>query len=135
MISFRQFVTEEGVPLYWQIVRHIKRGIVSGEIRDGDELPSRRVLSALLTVNPATVQKAYHLLEDEGLITSHSGAKSYMRFDAVAAERVRRELLVKEVTALVTSFKGMGISREEALALVRVHWGEETRQDKKELVL
>ena len=126
---------EEGVPLYWQIVRHIKRGIVSGEIRDGDELPSRRVLSALLTVNPATVQKAYHLLEDEGLITSHSGAKSYMRFDAVAAERVRRELLVKEVTALVTSFKGMGISREEALALVRVHWGEETRQDKKELVL
>ena len=32
-------------------------GAVSGTIRDGDELPSRRVLSALLGVNPNTVQK------------------------------------------------------------------------------
>ena len=51
-----------------QIIRYIKRGAVAGTIRDGDELPSRRVLSALLGINPNTVQKAFHLLEEEQLI-------------------------------------------------------------------
>ena len=57
-------------------MRYVKRGVVSGAIVDGDELPSRRVVSALLGVNPNTVQKAYRALEDEGLIESHTGAKS-----------------------------------------------------------
>ena len=76
MISFDSFVMEEGVPLYQQILLYVKRGIAGGTIQDGDELPSRRVLSALLGVNPNTVQKAYRLLEEEGLIQSRSGAKS-----------------------------------------------------------
>jgi len=76
LLSFTPFPLEEGVPIYVQIVRHVKRGIVSGSVQDGDELPSRRVLSAQLGVNPNTVQKAYRLLEDEGIISSHAGAKS-----------------------------------------------------------
>ena len=68
MISFDSFVMEEGVPLYQQILLYVKRGIAGGTIQDGDELPSRRVLSALLGVNPNTVQKAYRLLEEEGQI-------------------------------------------------------------------
>ena len=55
MISFDSFVMEEGVPLYQQILLYVKRGIAGGTIQDGDELPSRRVLSALLGVNPNTV--------------------------------------------------------------------------------
>ena len=50
-------------PIYLQILLYIKRGIIAGSIVDGAELPSRRVLSALLGVNPNTVQKAYKLLE------------------------------------------------------------------------
>lgn len=76
MISFDNFIMEEGVPIYLQIVRHIKRGIASGEIKNRDEMPSRRVLSALLGVNPNTVQKAYHMLEEEKLIESRAGAGS-----------------------------------------------------------
>ena len=38
-----------------------------------DELPSRRVLSAMLGVNPNTIQKAYKILEDNALIASHGG--------------------------------------------------------------
>ena len=67
MISFECFPLEEGIPIYLQIIRHVKRGIVAGIVRDGDELPSRRVLSARLGVNPNTVQKAYRLLEEEGI--------------------------------------------------------------------
>ena len=70
MISFEQFMMSDGSPIYLQILLYIKRGIIAGIICDGDELPSRRVLSALLGVNPNTVQKAYKMLEDEGLIVT-----------------------------------------------------------------
>ena len=58
MVSFEGFRAEDGSPIYLQIIRYIKQGVVSGEIADGDELPSRRVLSAILGLNPNTVQKA-----------------------------------------------------------------------------
>ena len=58
MISFEGFRMEDGIPIYQQILLYLKRGVVAGEIRNGDELPSRRALSALLGVNPNTVQKA-----------------------------------------------------------------------------
>ena len=50
MISFEYFEMENGIPIYLQILLYIKRGIVAGTIKDNDELPSRRVLSALLGV-------------------------------------------------------------------------------------
>ena len=78
MISFADFHPREGPPIYQQIILHIKRGAAAGTVVHGDELPSRRTLSALLGVNPNTVQKAYRLLEEEGLIQSHAGAKSCM---------------------------------------------------------
>lgn len=93
MVSFDGFTLADGIPIYLQILLFLKRGAVAGTIRDGDELPSRRVLSALLGVNPNTVQKAYRLLEEEGLIASHSGAKSLMVLDAETISRVRAELL------------------------------------------
>ena len=47
MIQFDSFMQAEGVPIYQQIIRYVKQGIAAGTIRDGEELPSRRVLSAL----------------------------------------------------------------------------------------
>lgn len=122
MISFEDFIPEEGVPIYWQVVRHIKRGIVSGQVTDGDEVPSRRVLSALLGVNPNTVQKAYALLEEEGLMVSHTGAKSTMHLTEEQVQTVREQLLESDATAVVTSLKQMGLSKDEALALIEKYW-------------
>ena len=55
MVSFEAFRAVDGTPVYLQIINFIKRGAIAGTIRDGDELPSRRVLSALLGINPNTV--------------------------------------------------------------------------------
>ena len=76
MVSFDDLVLVEGVPIYQQILRHVKLGIAGGTIPHGETLPSRRVVSALLGVNPNTVQKAYRLLEEEGLIQSCPGPKA-----------------------------------------------------------
>ena len=122
MISFETFIMEDGMAIYLQILQYIKRGIIAGTIVDGDELPSRRVLSALLGVNPNTVQKAYRLLEEEGLISSHSGAKSYMVLTDETVEKVRRELLEGDAVNIVAAMKQMGLSKAEALQLLERYW-------------
>jgi len=122
MISFDNFTMQEGIPIYLQIVRHIKRGIVSGSIVNADEVPSRRLLSALLGVNPNTIQKAYRMLEDEKLMESHSGAKSYMRLDGETVERVRRQLLESDAVNIVDTLKGMGLTKQQALLLIENYW-------------
>ncbi len=122
MISFETFSLAEGVPLYRQIELFVKRGVIAGSIQNGDELPSRRVLSALLGVNPNTVQKAYRALEEQGLIASHTGAKSLVVVTSAAKDSIRSELLAEEIVAITQKLKQMGVSHEEALALLTTYW-------------
>ena len=123
MISFEHFEMENGVPIYLQILLYIKRGIAAGIIKDNDELPSRRVLSALLGVNPNTVQKAYRMLEEEGFIQSRSGTKSYMVLNEEKIETTRKQLIEEEACSLLERFRMMGLKKEEVLALVEKYWG------------
>lgn len=122
LISFEQFLMEDGSPIYLQIIQYVKRGIVAGTVTDGEELPSRRMLSALLGVNPNTVQKAYKLLEEEGLIHSHSGAKSCVAVTEETVTKVRAELLAEETRRIILAMKQMGVTKEEALGLVEQFW-------------
>ena len=122
MISFEKFEIADGIPIYLQIILFIKRGMVSGQIQPGDELPSRRVLSALLGVNPNTIQKAYRMLEEEGLVSSHAGAKSYVVLDEATLTKIRAELLENDARTLIDAMKQMGLSKREALALIENHW-------------
>ena len=124
MISFEDFLMEDDSPIYLQVIHYIKRGIVAGSIRDQDEVPSRRELSALLGVNPNTIQKAYHMLEEEEIILSRAGAKSCVTIDAGKIAKIRRELLRKETETWVAAMKQMKVSQEEAEELVKEIWEE-----------
>lgn len=126
MISFDRFIMEDNVPIYLQINGYIKRGIVAGVITDGDEVPSRRMLSALLGVNPNTVQKSYAMLEEEGLLHSRSGAKSCVRVTPEAVRCLRQELLSAGVKAMVESMKQMGMTCAEAQQTIADFWEVET---------
>ena len=122
MINFENFAISGAGPIYMQIILFVKRGIAAGNVCDGDEMPSRRVLSALLGVNPNTVQKAYRMLEEEGIIESHSGAKSYVALTPEKAENIRRELLRADMGAFVDAMKQTGSTKDEALKLLSELW-------------
>ena len=109
MVSFYGFVLSDGCPIYLQIVRFVKQGIAAGLISNQEEVPSRRALSAKLCVNPNTVQKAFRILEDEGILTSRSGAKSYTCVDESTMRNIRRELTLAETGRWVEAMRKLGV--------------------------
>ena len=113
---------DDNGPIYAQIVRFVKRGIVAGNIGDEEEMPSRRILSSLLGVNPNTIQKAYRILEDEGIIQSHAGAKSYVVLTPEKIEAIRTELVENDLGAIIRAMKQTGVSKEEALTIIERLW-------------
>ena len=122
MVSFEQLVLNDRSPIYLQIVRFVQRGIISGAIQNQEELPSRRVLSSLLSVNPNTVQRAYKIMEDEGLIESRTGTKSCISITEDRLVRIRKQLVKEEIRSAITIFKQMGLSRQETLDQINALW-------------
>lgn len=122
MISFEEFIKNDRIPIYLQILLYVKRGILSGGIQQGEALPSRRMLSTMLGVNPNTVQKAYRMLEEEGLVCSHAGAKSVIEFNEQSLRNIRRELLEEDMEHIIADWKQMGLSKEEAVELMSELW-------------
>lgn len=57
-----------GVPIYEQIVRHIKFAVANGGLVVGEHVPSVREAAQQLAVNPNTVARAYRDLQAEGIL-------------------------------------------------------------------
>ena len=60
-------------PIFRQIADSVRNAVAAGVYRPGDLIPSIRQQALSLVVNPNTVQRAYELLEREGLILSRKG--------------------------------------------------------------
>lgn len=67
-----------GEPIYVQIMQQIQSMIASGELRQGDQLPTVRQLATELRVNFNTVARAYRLLDEAGLISTQQGRGTYI---------------------------------------------------------
>ena len=62
-----------GIPIYRQVMDQVRYQILAGVIKQSEQLPSVRDMSAQLKVNPMTVSKAYAYLEMEGLLDRRRG--------------------------------------------------------------
>ena len=69
------------IPIYEQISSQIKSMIISGELTAGEALPSIRGLAKSLHISVLTVQKAYDVLQTDGLFgrTAKKDRKSFYR--------------------------------------------------------
>ena len=62
-----------GVPIYEQITQQMKGLILRGELREGEALPSMRLLAKELRISVITTKRAYEELEREGFLTTVPG--------------------------------------------------------------
>ena len=113
--------------IYEQVMDKLKEQIMTGQMATGEKLPSVRELSKSITVNPNTVQKAFHILEEEHLMESRTGAKSCMTLPPDILDALRREVLSDELCTMARTLRQLGISKEEALRLIEQAWEEEAQ--------
>jgi len=76
---------QSGIPVYRQIINHACAAVAAGTFKSGDQLPTIRVLSEHLNVNPNTVAKAYRELELKGVIVSERGSGSFVQRQSAAS--------------------------------------------------
>lgn len=88
-------------PIYEQIEEQIKSLIVSGELKEGDALPSMRLLAKELRISIITTKRAYEDLERDGYIESYTGRGSFVK--AINHERVRETALFEIEELLETA--------------------------------
>jgi GntR family transcriptional regulator len=65
-------------PIYIQIVEQVRRKVASGELKQGDQLPTVRQLATDLRVNFNTVARAYRLLDEARVISTQQGRGTYI---------------------------------------------------------
>lgn len=125
MVRFDDLRLRDGTPIYLQIIEHLKASIAAGTVQDGDELPSRRTLSALLGVNPNTIQKAFRLLEEEGLISSRTGSKSCVSLSDQQSQTMQQQLPNTQTLEYIEKMRAMGLTRSQTVALIETLWKED----------
>ena len=78
-------------PIYDQIKEQIKGMILGGELKEGDALPSMRLLAKELRISIITTKRAYEELERDGYIESYTGRGSFVK--GIKHEVVREGVL------------------------------------------
>lgn len=115
-----------GKPIYDQIATQIKDMIISGQLAQGDSLPSMRLLAQELRISVITTKRAYEELERGGFIESFPGKGSYVarrNLEFIREEQFKKvEYYLQQAVELAQS---SGITMEELLELVRLQYGAE----------
>lgn len=65
-------------PKYLQLYEHIRRAILDGQLKAGEQLPPSRSLARQLNVSRTTVMQAYEHLAAEGYLSGHTGAGTFI---------------------------------------------------------
>ncbi len=103
-----------GLPIYMQIVNHIKTGIAMGWLLPEEPLPSVRQLALELAVNPNTVARAYLDLEYEGIIYKRQGAGTFVSSQGVEmSKNERRKVLSELIEKALVEGVNLGLDERE----------------------
>lgn len=114
-------------PIYEQITKQLKEMILSGELKEGDALPSMRSLAKELRVSLITTKRAYDDLERDGFIESYTGKGSFVK--SKSADFLREENLRAidmHLNSAVNYGKRCGLSIDELKDLLEIiYMGDE----------
>ena len=110
-----------GVPIYEQLKDQIKSAILSGEISEGEALPSLRTLAKELRISVLSVTRAYTELEQEGFVKNVQGRGCFAL--GRGSELMREQLLrnVEEgLEAAVSAARIAGLTDDELRGMLDI---------------
>jgi GntR family transcriptional regulator len=113
-----------GVPIYRQLVQQVRRDVMLGRLKPGDQLPSVSEVVGSLSVNPNTVVKAFGELEHEGLVIRRQGVGTFVAPEPPVTSLMAAPRLLGALARWVDRARGEGLSGEQMRMLLDVALGE-----------
>jgi len=108
-------------PIYQQIGQQIKAQIISGDLKEGDGLPSIRKLAKELHISVITTKRTYEELEKEGFIDTVGGKGTFV---AIQNKELLREKKMKTIEDMmfdtITEAQKMGITFTELQEMLTI---------------
>lgn len=112
------------VAIYLQLVRQVKFAVAAGTLRPGQLLPSVRVLSNQVALNPNTVARAFNQLQADGVIETLRGRGMVVCANAVEICRSERESVLSDrIGAVLGEAWNAGLTKKQIQAFVNDHLG------------
>jgi DNA-binding transcriptional regulator YhcF (GntR family) len=109
------------VPIYRQLKTAIIKGILSGELKPGERLPSVRQLGCDLGINLHTVNKVYNLLKDEGYIHIHRNQGAIIAVPPIASKEDLTDF-VKLLFPILIEMRARNITKTQLDELIDAIW-------------
>ena len=108
-------------PIYLQIANGIKNDVLSGTLKEDEQVMSTNQYAAFYQINPATAAKGFAQLVDEGVLYKKRGIGMFVSPDARARLRsARRERFFADVVEpMLTEARMVGVGVDEILAHIK----------------
>jgi GntR family transcriptional regulator len=115
-----RFDAGSGVPIYRQLVQQVRRDVMLGRLRPGDQLPSVKEVVVSLSVNPNTVVKAFSELEHQGLVVRRQGVGTFVAAAPSMTSLPVAPKLLASLARWVDRARQDGLSAEQIRMLLEV---------------
>lgn len=103
-------------PIYHQIENQLKTLIASGQLAEGDPLPSIRVLAKDLETSVITIRRAYQNLEYQGFIRTTQGKGTFV---AAVDDTMKQQIKVSEVYQAIEHAVNIAISYDYTIEQIK----------------
>lgn len=105
-------------PVYVQIAERITISVLSGEYRSGEQIPTVRQLALEAAVNPNTVQHAFTLLENNGIVISQGTSGRFVTQDSTIIEACRKKMTEEIVQNFIKKCKKLSVTKKEIISII-----------------
>ena len=114
-----------GKPIYEQITDQIKTSILSGELQEGQALPSMRALARDLRISVITTKRAYEDLERDGFVVTVAGKGCFVapRNSELMREEHRKKV-EEALTKAIEQAKAASIDLPELVEMLTLLYEE-----------
>lgn len=118
------FEFDNNIPIYIQLVDHLKIYIISGKFKPGARLPSVRELALQTKVNPNTMQKALVELEDLKLIYTERTNGKFVTTDQELIDKLKYEYANELSNKYFHDMSDMGFSKDDSINYLKKLGGD-----------
>ena len=112
-------------PLYQQIMEQMKEAVFSGELEDGEMLPSIRNFAKDLRVSVLTIRRVYDELEKEGFLIRQLGIGTVVTTKNLQTLKdTKKKTIEHKMTVLLKEAKMLKITKKELHEMIDLFYEE-----------